>query len=270
MTLRLRSGPGRTGRRIAPAQNPAAFGGRTAPLLRLPRLGFPNSRAAAFHFAPADILSRPKVRADAALSLRVMGRVPEGSRRRDGLKRAADIGIALLSLPIVLICGAVLIMLNPLFNPGPLFFVQTRVGRNGHSFSMIKFRSMVGIPRTLAFAPAEAARIRPLGRWLRRVHLDELPQAFNILRGEMSLVGPRPERPAFVARYSAVLPGYARRHLVRPGLTGLAQVALGYTTTLEETHRKLAFDLSYIQTATFGRDMRLLWRTAVVILRGRR
>lgn len=146
-------------------------------------------------------------------------------------------------------------------SPGPALFRQTRVGQNGRNFVMIKFRTMVvdAEAKTGAVwaAPNDPRRTR-IGRILRRLHLDELPQIWNVLRGEMSLVGPRPERPEFVRVLAQEIPGYMNRLVVVPGVTGLAQVNLPPDTDLDSVRSKLALDLEYISNARLGLDLRLV------------
>lgn len=153
-------------------------------------------------------------------------------------------------------------------SPGPVFFVQNRVGRNGAIFKIIKYRSM----RTLAddgsaetagaqYAAENDVRITPVGNFLRKVRLDELPQFINIFKNEMSLVGPRPERPEFVATLSAEMPYYALRHLIKPGLTGWAQIQKSYYGTIEENLRKLEYDLYYLKNRGLILDIAIILRT---------
>ena len=153
----------------------------------------------------------------------------------------------------------------------PIFFTQRRTGRNGRLFDMVKLRTMVrdaepgGTPR---WTEDDDPRVTRVGRWLRRYHLDELPNVWNVLRGEMSLVGPRPERPEFVERLAGRVPNYHARHLVRPGITGLAQLEGPYTNPIEHAASKLERDLAYIETQSLRLDLWILWRTAVMLARG--
>jgi lipopolysaccharide/colanic/teichoic acid biosynthesis glycosyltransferase len=152
---------------------------------------------------------------------------------------------------------------------GPAIYSQARVGRRGAPFVIYKLRTMAHDceratgPR---WATAGDARITPLGRVLRRTHLDELPQLWNILRGEMSLVGPRPERPEFVAQLRRALPRYAERLAVRPGVTGLAQVHLPPDVDLESVRRKLDFDLHYVRSMGPVLDLQVLTATLLGLL----
>lgn len=184
-------------------------------------------------------------------------------------KRVFDVAGALALLPVAGLVALGLVALNPWLNPGPLLFRQRRLGAGGRAFAMLKFRSMTGPGAGPRFADADAARITRLGRLLRRLRLDELPQAVNVLRGEMSLIGPRPEQLAFARDYLSRLPGYRERMAVRPGITGLAQVRLGYTSDLAGTRRKLRYDLLYVRKAGFALDAFTVMQTFVVLTTGR-
>ena len=186
-------------------------------------------------------------------------------------KRAFDILVSVFVLiPVALLCAAVLLVLNPLFNAGgPLFYVQSRMGRNCTAFRAIKFRTMRGTGRITrkASGPLEHDRITTLGRFLRETHLDELPQAVNVLRGEMSLIGPRPDYFEHATEYLRLVPGYRTRHTVRPGISGLAQTELGYADGLDATRAKVLTDLRYIENAGFKLDAWIVWRTVVTVFR---
>jgi len=183
--------------------------------------------------------------------------------------RILDLSFAVSVVPLFLLAGLCLLLLNPFLNPGPLFFVQRRVGANGIAFDLWKFRTMKGRPATAAFVSGETHRLCPLGWWLRRWHLDELPQVLNLINGTMTCVGPRPEQPTFAANYAQALPRYHRRHMVKPGITGLAQVQLGYTDTLDGARKKLRWDLLYISRRSIAFDLYLIWRTVVLLTSGR-
>lgn len=179
-------------------------------------------------------------------------------------KRLIDIflsvlGLLILWLPILLI--ALLIRLD---SPGPGFFVQERLGKGGKAFTMIKFRSMytnaeVNGPQ---WAEKNDARCTKLGKFLRKSRLDELPQLVNILKGDMSFVGPRPERGYFYDEFEKYIPHFRQRLLVKPGLTGLAQVNGGYELKPEE---KIVFDLEYISKRSFKMDISCIWKTIKVV-----
>jgi exopolysaccharide biosynthesis polyprenyl glycosylphosphotransferase len=187
--------------------------------------------------------------------------------RTSAAKRAVDtigsLALLLLLSPLLLLI-AVLIRLT---SRGPVFFRQERLGLMGRSFTIYKFRSMVVNAEAdtgPVFATAEDKRRTFLGSILRRLSLDELPQLYNILRGDMSLVGPRPERPYFVARFQHEIPGYSERFRARPGVTGWAQVngLRGNTSILERTQH----DLDYIEHWSFAFDMRIIFVTAVSLV----
>ncbi len=227
------------------------------------------------------------------------------SPRSRWFKRGLDITVA-ISLLIVLAPVMLLTALAVrLTSPGPVIFRQTRVGLNlragptdrrqsktvppedlgdrrtpgngrrrqqsyGRHFTLYKFRTM----RTDAeaagaqFATQGDPRVTPIGRWLRRTRLDELPQLWNVLRGEMSMVGPRPERPEFIEQLSDQIPDYLARLGLKPGLTGVAQVVNGYDNNLESFRRKVAFDLLYLQNCCLWNDLKILFRTIRVVLTG--
>lgn len=191
-----------------------------------------------------------------------------GTRVFWGAKRLCDLAFsAVLILPL-LVCGLGLLCLNPRLNPGPLIFLQPRVGQHGRVFVMYKFRTMRPASCGPRFADAEGDRIGRLGGLMRRFRIDELPQIVNVLRGEMSLIGPRPEQPEFVSQYRRVLPDYDLRHRIRPGLSGLSQVVEGYTSDTHGTERKLALDLRYIQSCGFRMEAYVMWRTLVTVATG--
>ena len=157
-------------------------------------------------------------------------------------------------------------------SPGPVLYRQRRVGREGHIFTMWKFRSMrtdAEAATGAVWARADDDRVTRVGRFLRKVRLDELPQLWNVLSGEMSLVGPRPERPEFVAGLSRDIAYYRQRHLVKPGITGWAQVRYTYTATVEDAMKKLQYDLFYVKHMSIGLDAYIALRTAKIVLLGR-
>jgi lipopolysaccharide/colanic/teichoic acid biosynthesis glycosyltransferase len=179
-----------------------------------------------------------------------------------GLEYAIALALLVLAAPLIL-ATAVLVKLS---SRGPAFYAQVRLGRRGKPFRLYKIRTMLHDCEK-ASGPRWAApndpRITPLGHFLRRTHLDELPQLWNVLRGEMSLVGPRPERPEFVPQLELAIPHYADRLLVRPGVTGLAQVQLPADTDMASVRRKLAYDLYYIRYVNLWLDLRLMVCTGV-------
>ena len=188
------------------------------------------------------------------------------------VKRLGDTVGALFGLVLaapVLLLTAVAVRLD---SPGPIFYRQQRVGRGGRLFTIWKFRTMCQVAET-AGAPRWAAeddpRITRVGRWLRKLRLDELPQLWNVLRGDMSLVGPRPERPAFVEQLSEMSPFYTQRLVVRPGITGWAQIRAPYAGTFEESLDKLSYDLYYVKNLSIALDASILASTLRIVLFGR-
>lgn len=188
------------------------------------------------------------------------------------LKRAGDITLGLTGL---ILCSPVIVFLAILIkltSKGPVFYTQTRVGRFGVPFQIYKFRTMrVDAEKNGAqWAGVKDPRVTWYGGILRKSRLDETPQFVNIVLGHMSFVGPRPERPEFVDKLDKQIPFYACRHLVRPGLTGWAQIWYGYGATVEEARRKLQFDLYYVRHLSVRLDIYIVLRTIVVIARGAR
>ena len=190
---------------------------------------------------------------------------------RDAWKRPFDLGIlisaALLLLPLWIVLAVLIPLAIRLDSPGPALYRQTRLGRGGRVFTMLKFRTMADGAEN-GTGPVWAARRDPrvtrAGRFLRRWHLDELPQAVNVARGEMSLVGPRPERPELAVRIEREIPGFAERLWVLPGIAGLAQArGAGH----RDPERKLRCDLRYIETMGPWLDARLLAQCALRVLR---
>ncbi len=165
-----------------------------------------------------------------------------------------------LFLPGVPVMAATMLVVR-LTSPGPAVYTQIRVGRHGRKFTMYKIRTMrvdaeagTGPVWTQVHDP----RITPVGRWIRKLHLDEFPQLLNVLKGEMALIGPRPERPEFTQRLAVAIPGYLDRLSVRPGITGLAQINLPPDTDLESVRSKLAVDLAYVRDGSVSLDLRIL------------
>ena len=186
-------------------------------------------------------------------------------------KRAIDVVIALTGLLITGPLLLVMALVVRLTSPGPAFFIQERVGYRGRRFTIHKLRTMVEDAEGTTgpvWARADDPRITPIGRFLRRLRIDELPQLWNVLFGEMSLVGPRPERPHFVDLFSGEFPYYYRRLQVRPGITGWAQVRGNYDTSLEDVRRKLKDDFFYIENFSIRLDLKILLMTIRVVLSG--
>lgn len=188
--------------------------------------------------------------------------VTEADRITTAIKRGVDLFVALLSLILLAPLMLVVAILIKLTSPGPAIFAQERVGRYGRTFTVYKFRTMV--PNAEAqTGPVlsngkQDARLTPLGSRLRAFRIDEIPQLWNVVRGEMSLVGPRPERPVFVEQFVQEAPIYAKRHEVRPGITGLAQICGGYHTDWRD---KLRFDLIYVSHQSLWLDVSIMLRT---------
>lgn len=196
---------------------------------------------------------------------------PEGDARYDLVKRAMDATLVLLTLPIWLPLTLVVAVLVRIDSPGPVLFSQWRAGKDGRPFLLHKFRSMRHEDTTQAaqFAQRDDKRVTPWGRIMRRTRLDELPQLWNVLMGDMSLIGPRPEQMAFVDQFAGEIPSYPYRHLVRPGLTGWAQVHQGYAAGPEETAVKLSYDLYYVVHYSLAMDLLILAKTVRTVISGR-
>lgn len=190
------------------------------------------------------------------------------------IKRAADLLGGVVALIPLTLCVPVVALANALTSPGPLFYRQTRVGKGGQNFQVLKFRTMrpdAEAATGAVWARANDDRITPIGWLLRKTRLDELPQVINVLRGEMSLIGPRPERPEFVDDLVRQIPFYRARHAVKPGITGWAQVRYGYGSNVTDARIKLEYDLYYVRHCGFYLDALILLKTAAVMLglRGR-
>jgi sugar transferase (PEP-CTERM system associated) len=187
------------------------------------------------------------------------------------IRRAFNFMLALLatflSLPVAIVTAIAII----LESPGPIFYTQERVGKNGRVFKIIKFRSMLqdaekdGQPQ---WAQRRDPRITRVGAFIRKTRIDEIPQFINILRGEMSFVGPRAERPFFVEQLSEEIQFYSQRHLVEPGLTGWAQVNYGYSSSVEDAIQKLQYDLYYIKNVSLLFDIWIIFKTIRIVLFG--
>src|SRR5229473_2098758 len=184
------------------------------------------------------------------------------------LNLSVSIVAATLTSPIM----ALVAIAVKLSSPGPILYRQARVGRNGEPFVLYKFRSMKATAEAetgAVWASVNDPRATSVGRFLRRVRLDELPQLFNVLRGEMSLVGPRPERPEFVKTLSEQIPYYRQRHCVKPGITGWAQINHKYGDTLEDTVTKLEYDFYYIKNISISLDAYIIFNNLKTMLLSR-
>jgi sugar transferase (PEP-CTERM system associated) len=186
---------------------------------------------------------------------------------RSGVHRLAAFAGAVLSLPLVVLT-AILIKID---SRGPVFYKQERVGKNGRPFVLTKFRSMKNDAEKAGpvWANKGDERITRVGRIIRKTRIDEIPQFWNILRGEMNFVGPRPERPHFVAQLAQEIPYYEQRHLIAPGLTGWAQINYPYGASIEDARQKLQYDLFYIKNHSLFLDAIILFETIKIILFGR-
>lgn len=194
--------------------------------------------------------------------------IGELHRQRYGrLKRLVDVVIAAALLPVLVVACPVIWILNHLANRGPLFYAQPRVGKGGELFRIVKFRTMRPGTST-EWTEVDDDRVTPLGRVLRASHLDELPQLVNVLRGDLSLVGPRPEQPHYVEQLETKLPYYQLRHLVQPGLTGWAQVKQGYARSEGDALEKLQYEFYYLRRQALAVDIRILARTLRAVVPG--
>jgi exopolysaccharide biosynthesis polyprenyl glycosylphosphotransferase len=188
------------------------------------------------------------------------------------MKRILDFMISLvvliISLPLMLLIG----LLIRLSSEGPAIYKQKRVGRFGKEFTMYKFRTMRNNAESESgpvWAKEDDPRVTAIGKWLRKSRLDELPQFLNVLKGDMSLVGPRPERPHFVQKFKQQIPLYGRRLRVRPGITGWAQVKWKYDSSLNDVKEKIRYDLFYIENRSLRMDLKILVNTLVTVLRAK-
>ena len=190
-------------------------------------------------------------------------------RKDMAMKRGID---AIFSILILLLSAPLMLLISisiKIDSKGPVLYRQERAGYKGRVYDVYKFRSMykeAELETGPILARRNDERITRVGYFLRKLHLDEIPQFFNILKGEMSLVGPRPERPVFVEEFKRNIPGYYRRYVVKPGITGLAQLYGGYETSAED---KLKYDLAYINNWSLGMDLNIFFMSTEIILRGR-
>jgi sugar transferase (PEP-CTERM system associated) len=220
------------------------------------------------------------------LSERLYGKIPLDGLRPSSFLYTEGFRVGafqqfLRQLLSIFAAAALLLLFAPFFpfvllavrlsSSGPIFFRQTRVGMGGRTFQVIKFRTMFtdAEKHGAKWATKNDPRVTKIGGFMRKTRIDEIPQLWNVLRGDMGFVGPRPERPEFTAWLSEELPFYYLRNLIRPGLTGWAQVRYGYGATLEETKQKLEFDLYYIKHMSLGLDLLIMFETIKTILRRR-
>jgi lipopolysaccharide/colanic/teichoic acid biosynthesis glycosyltransferase len=185
-------------------------------------------------------------------------------------KRIFDIVLSLFLLPLLFTIGIILLVLNLFLNKGRLLFIQKRMGKNCEYFFLFKFRTMTdAIEITRKYDdPIETNRITSLGRVLRNMRIDELPQILNVLKGEMSIIGPRPDYFPHALEYLKNIEGYRERHTVRPGITGLSQIRLGYVESLEGTSKKVFIDNYYIKNVSYVFELKIAINTILVVLKG--
>ncbi|MPX90686.1 exopolysaccharide biosynthesis polyprenyl glycosylphosphotransferase [Salinivibrio sp. VYel1] len=186
------------------------------------------------------------------------------------IKRVWESALIVMTFPLTLIVMAMTAILIRLESPGPALFVQERVGQGGQPFRIYKFRSMSvkSADADDKFASQEVARVTRIGKFIRKFRIDELPQFFNVLKGEMSLIGPRPEQESFVKQFEQEIPFYGYRHMVKPGITGWAQTVQGYADDTASTREKLAYDLYYIKHFSFWLDMNIVLKTIKTMITG--
>lgn len=186
------------------------------------------------------------------------------------LKRFMDVTISLLLIPPFLLILPLIALIIKVDSRGPIFYLQTRVGLNGRPFRIVKFRTMTRDAEKqtgAVFAQKNDPRVTRFGTLMRKTRIDELPQLYNVIKGDMSLVGPRPERPEHVIRLEKKIPFYRTRHIIRPGVTGWAQVRYHYGSTDEDAMVKLQYDLYYIRHQSLSLDINIIIRTAGKVLR---
>ena len=186
-------------------------------------------------------------------------------------KRMFDVVASVAGLIVLSPLLLMMTLLIKLTSKGPIFYTQTRVGRDGGLFDIYKFRTMVQDAEKNT-GPVWAARndnrLTPIGGFLRKAHIDEIPQLINVLRGDMSIIGPRPERPMFVDQFKQEIPYYSERLNVKPGITGLAQVWHRYDESIADVKKKLRYDLLYIKKMCFWADIAIILRTCRVVVTG--
>lgn len=187
------------------------------------------------------------------------------------LRPSMDYGSSFIGLliasPLLIVTG----MAVKITSSGPVFYTQVRVGKDGRFFNIIKFRTMradAEFQTGPVWTKKNDSRVTTIGRFLRETHIDELPQLINVLKGDMSIIGPRPERPHFVDMLNEEIHGYTRRLDVKPGITGLAQCYCKYDETISDVKRKLRYDVLYIKNKCWRLDMEIVWRTLNISLLG--
>jgi len=187
------------------------------------------------------------------------------------LKRTLDIILALAGIIILIPIWLIIGILIKVDSSGPIIYFQSRLGKNEKLFNILKFRSMIFNAESTTgpiWSDFKDERITRLGKILRRLHIDETPQLVNILKGDMSIVGPRPERPFFIKQLKKTYPFYGRRLRIRPGVTGWAQINQPFDTNIKDVHQKLKYDFYYIENLNLRLDFHIIFRTAWVVIRG--
>jgi lipopolysaccharide/colanic/teichoic acid biosynthesis glycosyltransferase len=182
------------------------------------------------------------------------------------VKRFFDVVLGLIGTMLLVVAVPLVVVLDVIGNRGAILYRQRRVGKGGTEFTILKFRTMRPTSGDTSWTEHGDPRVGRVGRWLRRTHLDELPQVLNILRGELALVGPRPEQPAYVEELRQKIPFYDVRHLVHPGLTGWAQVKFDYGATVEDALEKLQYEFFYLRHQSLSLDARIVARTLRSVL----
>ncbi|MDD5020013.1 MAG: exopolysaccharide biosynthesis polyprenyl glycosylphosphotransferase [Candidatus Omnitrophica bacterium] len=223
-----------------------------------------------------DVTSRGRAPEPSSVALMASGflaaLVRFARRRFEEFKRVFDVFVSFVGLVIsapVLLAAAAAIKAT---SPGPVFFKQTRIGKKGKIFNIWKLRTMVcdaELQTGPVWATENDPRVTSVGKFLRKSRIDEIPQLVNVLKGEMSIIGPRPERPEFVGKLAGEIVDYRKRLKVKPGITGLAQIKQSYDATIKDVRRKVKLDLLYIKKMCFLTDLRILLGTISVVLTGR-
>jgi len=174
-------------------------------------------------------------------------------------RRWIEVFLVILLMPMFVLIALITCILIKLDSPGSILFSQMRPGKDQHLFKMYKFRSMYYNADASFLTLKSDQRVTRVGRLIRKFRIDELPQLFNVLKGDMSLIGPRPVPVNFLQQYENGIPDYYLRHRIRPGITGLAQVRQGYTNTVAQERQKLKYDLLYINSISYRTDLSILW-----------
>lgn len=223
-----------------------------------------NYFEAGFGWVEVDLLEPEQL-------LAIDGSVPSITVRKWRLRTLAGKLLALCVLVFLLPVSLLVALAIKLDSKGPVFFRQQRTGLYNREFQILKFRSMAkDAERNGAqWAVTDDARITRVGHFLRKTRFDELPQLVNVIRGDMALIGPRPEREVFIRQLEQAVPFYRFRHLVKPGITGLAQVSYGYGSSIEDAKQKHRYDLYYIKHQCLWLDLRILWQTLQIVITGK-